>query len=184
MLKVTFRAAAMVIIVSTGILASPTIVNTPSDSEAYVKEASIFIKQKDQPVFIVAKIKAQEDNRAKRLAKFLKSRGSPMASEADSLVKIADKYGLDWRLLPAIAGVESIWGTLIPGGSYNPYGWNNGSFYFKNWTAASDHVASQIKSRWGYVGEITPWKIGPFYAANPKWASEVNFYMTLIGNYK
>ncbi|HEX7456727.1 MAG TPA: hypothetical protein VF303_04715 [Candidatus Nanoarchaeia archaeon] len=184
MLKTILRAAVMVITASIGILASPTIVTQPNNSEAYVKEASIFVDQKDQPDFIIAEIKAEKDDRSKRLAEFLSSRGSPMASEANSLVKIADKYDLDWKLLPAIAGVESIWGTCVPTGSYNPYGWNNGSFYFGNWTAASEYVLNQIKSRWSYMGEITPWKIGPYYAGNPNWASEVNLYMTLIDNYK
>jgi hypothetical protein len=184
MLKAILRASAMVIISLSALLASPTISNQFEELEAYDTQASIFDGQKSQPSTIVAQIKAQKDNRAARLAKFLESRGSPIAGDAASLVQTADKYNLDWKLLPAIAGVESTFGTAIPASSYNPYGWNNGHFYFKGWAAASDYVAKEIQTRWGSSGEITPWKIGPGYAASPTWASRVSSYMRVIASYQ
>jgi hypothetical protein len=184
MLKTTLRASAMVIIVTFGLLTSPTFIKQPISSEAYfVNQAVSFDIPKSDPNIITTEIKAKKDDRAERLAKFLRSQNSPMARDAKSLVKTADKYDLDWKLLPAIAGVESTYGIFIPTGSYNPYGWNNGSFYFENWAVSSDYVAKQIKVRWGYMGTATPWKIGPSYAANPNWASRVSFNMFFIENY-
>ena len=183
MLKAIFRVSAMVIISLSALLASPTIPNRSEDLEAY-EQASNFVGQKDYPITIVGGVKAEEDNRAAVLAKFFESKGSPMAADAAAMVEIADKHDLDWKLLPAIAGVESTFGTAVPASSYNPYGWNNGHFYFKNWAAASDYVAKEIQTRWGASGEITPWKIGPGYAASPTWASRVTSYMRVIASYQ
>jgi len=184
MLKAILRASAMVTISLAALLASPTISNRSEELEAYDTQASVFVGQKNQPTQIVAQIKAKNDDRAERLAKFLESQGSPMTADAASLVEIADKYDLDWKILPAIAGVESTFGAAIPSGSYNPYGWNNGNFRFKDWETASDYVAKEIKTRWGTNGEITPWKMGPGYAASPTWASRVSSYMRLIAAYR
>ena len=129
-------------------------------------------------------IKAQEDNRKEKLEKFLSAQGSPLASEASNYIDVADRYNLDWRLLPAISGVESQFGRMVPGGSYNPYGWNNGNAYFGNWTESSEFVASNIKSRWGSFGKITPWNIGPYYAASKTWSVRVNNWMNVIGQYE
>ena len=186
MLKIFSRAAAMVIMVTAAILTSPTIIQKPQNLAAYQERAIITSGEKltVSPNQIVVSVVGKRDDRANRLSKFLASRGSPLQSDAANLVVIADRYDLDWRLLPAITGVESTYGLAVPAGSYNPYGWNNGGAYFKNWASASDYVASQIKGRWGNLGKITPWKIGPAYAANPNWAARVNSYMTLIGNYQ
>ena len=185
MLKTFIRASVMVMIVSFGLLTSPTIIKQPISSKAYfVNQAARFDIPKSDPNIITTEIRAKKDDRAERLAKFLRSQNSPMADDARSLVKTADKYDLDWKLLPAIAGVESTYGIFVPTGSYNPFGWNNGSFYFENWAVSSDYVAKQIKVRWGYMGTATPWKIGPSYAANPNWASRVSFNMSFIDNYR
>lgn len=182
----------MAMLVTSALLASPTVTNppagragSPKNLAAYKERASVTSGENGQSKnSLITKINAKSDNRAARLEKFLRSQGSPMAPAAQDLVKIADQYGLDYKLLPAIAGVESTYGLTIPTGSYNPYGWSNGNFYFGSWVAASSYVSSQINQRWGYMGKITPWKIGPYYAANPTWPSHVQRYMTLISNFK
>jgi len=107
-----------------------------------------------------------------------------MTADAASFIKIADANGLDWRLLPAIAGVESTFGRFTPSGSHNAYGWHNGNYYFKSWSAASEYVAKGIKQKWGSMGEITAWKIGPYYAENPHWAARVDSFMRTIGSFQ
>ena len=183
MLKVFLRATAMVIIVLATVLASPTIAKQNEHSEASSETASNLATQKDKPGSIKTTIKAQKDKRALRLAKFFRAKKSPFTPYAADFVKIADKYDLDWRLLPAISYLESQAGLLVPTGSYNPYGWNNGNFRFKSWVAATNYVAREIVARWSYLGEIDPWKIGKFYAASPTWSSRVSLYMAQIGSY-
>jgi hypothetical protein len=184
MLNIPIRASAMVPLAATVLLTSPTFSSQNSNLEAYELQASNFATSKVDFILIKVGVRAKADNRAQRLRQFLKSQGSPMTNSADKLVNIADKYGLDWKLLPAIAGVESTWGSFVPAGSYNAYGWHNGNFYFSSWSSASDNVASGILAKWGSVGQITPWKIGPYYAENPDWASRVDYYMRAIGDFK
>ncbi|OGY22272.1 MAG: hypothetical protein A2126_03520 [Candidatus Woykebacteria bacterium GWB1_45_5] len=184
MLKAFSRVSAIVLIAITALLASPTIAKQNDELEAYELKASNFVGPNKNTTVIVATIKASRDDRAERLESFLQSQGSPLAPYSADLVKISDIYRLDWRLLPAITGVESTFGNAVPGRSYNPYGWNNGHAYFKDWVSASDFVAKEITVRWGVGETITPWKIGPSYAASPTWASRVNSYMKVIGQYQ
>lgn len=182
MLKLLLRVSAIVVVVFSFFLTSPTISYQNQAAKAF--EGKVYSSfELNDPNTIVVTLKAEKDNRAKRLKGFLVSQGSPLAPYADNFVRISDKYDLDWRFLPAIAGVESTFGQAVPYGSYNPYGWNNGKHYFKNWVVATDFVASQIDNRWGYMGRVTPWKIGSYYASSPTWASKVSNYMTIIGNY-
>jgi hypothetical protein len=183
MLKAVYRVSAMTIIAVSTLLVSPTISKQNDRLEAYELTASNFVGRKESIAVIKTTLEARNDDRAERLGKFLQSQGSPMASNATDLVNIADKYGLDWRLLPAIAGVESTYARVVPSGSYNPYGWSNGRYCFQNWVVASDYVASQIRNLWG-SGEITPWGIGPSYAASPTWAARVSSNMRVIGQYQ
>ena len=63
------------------------------------------------------------DMRATALERVFEKYHSPLAGYADSYVSIADKYEIDWKLLPAIAGLESSFGKAQLAGSYNSYGW-------------------------------------------------------------
>lgn len=177
MLKHITRVVILTITVLAVLVVNPTISNY-SQINSQKEESSPNIEAR-KPTFI-AKITAKKDDRAQILKKFLKSRNSPMTEDAEKLVAIADKYNLNWKLLPAIAGVESQYGQVIPLGSYNPYGWNNGATYFKDWSQATEVVASGIRTRYLPSGEVTPYKIGPTYAANPAWANHVANYMRQI----
>jgi len=183
MLNIPIRVSAMVILVVSGLMASPTFSSRSYTLEAYETKVLDSVTNFSSTT-IDAAIVASSDNRSIRLRKFLRDQGSPMQNSADELVKIADKHGLDWKMLPAIAGVESTFGQFIPSGSFNAYGWHNGRYYFSSWTDASTQVAAGINDKWGHLGRINPWKIGPSYAENPAWASRVVHYMNIIGNSK
>jgi hypothetical protein len=171
---------AMALTLVSVLVASPTISQGSDEPISASQSEGILSKQSKPKLAFEASVKAKEDDRGKILKNFLEAKGSPMAKDAEELVKIADKYEIDWKLLPAIAGVESHYGQLVPAGSYNPYGWNNGSAYFEGWADASEHVASGIRTRYAQTGEVTPYGIGPSYAANPLWAAHVNNYMHQI----
>jgi hypothetical protein len=63
------------------------------------------------------------DSRSIALKEFLIDYNSPMYPYADTFISEADKYGLDWRLVVSISGVESAFGNLIPYKSNNACGW-------------------------------------------------------------
>ena len=128
---------------------------------------------------------AEADPRVVRLQEYLESKDSPMANDADTFVEVADKYKLDWRFLPAIAGMESSFGNRIPEGSYNPFGWGGSNlFYFDSWEDAIETVGERLYVRVvSKYGTPTPESLGPSYCPpNYKnWIKGVNFFMEEIG---
>src|SRR3972149_11598763 len=136
MWNILIRVFALVFITISAILTSPTILNSKQEPQAYEGEVASDVQKKNTLATIVT-IKAKKDDRKQRRETYLTSNGSPLAPYSREFIRIADKYGLDWKLLPAIAGVESTFGRFIPFGSYNAYGWHNGKYYFNSWTSAS-----------------------------------------------
>jgi hypothetical protein len=63
-----------------------------------------------------------EDKRTKILKDFFDKNKSPLASSSAYFIEIADEYGLDWTLMPAITGMESNFGRAMPRGTNNPFG--------------------------------------------------------------
>jgi hypothetical protein len=108
----------------------------------------------------------QGDKRVVALLLFLQKYSSPMAtpSVAQAFIDHADKngFGDKWEILPAIAGIESAFGRLIPRTadklSYNAWGWSGGSkygrwSYFDSWEDAVAKVSAGLAkgySRTGY----------------------------------
>jgi hypothetical protein len=125
-----------------------------------------------------------EDKRIVRLESFLVSKNSPLASYAREFVFSADRFGFDWRLLPAITGVESSFGRAIPSGSYNAYGWGNGRIYFSSWPESIEVVSQALFENYYQKGLDTPEKIGPVWAPpSPDWASKVRVVMNWIDQF-
>src|SRR5690348_2794535 len=57
---------------------------------------------------------SNDDERVTRLQAFLQTYNSPLADDAKTFVAQADRNNLDWKLVAAIAGVESTFGKEIP----------------------------------------------------------------------
>ncbi len=133
------------------------------------------------------------DPRVVALNKFLYDYHSPMTNNAETFIKEADKYGLDWRLLPSISGVESAFGNLIPAGTHNGWGWRGingndaGWSIFASWDDAIIHITQRLAL--GYGTDLTPYDIEPTYcppcAANPAhaWANGVQRFMIQLQYY-
>ena len=121
------------------------------------------------------------DSRVKILKAYLEQYNSPLANHASTFIQAADKYNLDWRLVPAISGVESTFGQAIPSDSYNGWGWGvygDNVIRFTSWDDAINTISQGLRER--YLGNSPvsdPYAIGPTYAASPTWASRVDFFM-------
>ena len=121
------------------------------------------------------------DPRVKKLENYLNELNSPLASYAPTFIKAADKNELDWKLVPAITGVESTFGKNIPASSFNAYGWANGAYAFESWDQSINHVSRVLKEKYVDRGLDTPNKMGPVYAPpSSTWAGKVNFFMNQI----
>ncbi len=123
----------------------------------------------------------QKDERVEKLAFFLAGHNSPLSQFADCFVEAADKYGLDWKLLAAISGIESTFGKRIPANSFNAYGWGNGQIHFESWQQSIDHVSRILAEKYVAKGLDTPDKMAPIYAPpSDSWAGKVNYFMEKI----
>lgn len=119
---------------------------------------------------------------------YLSRHGSPMAKYADILVEEADKNDQDWRIITAIAGVESAFGTITPYQSYNAWGWRGGPggdfSKFKDWPSAIAYVTRQFTK--GYGINPDPYAIESTYCPpcgrNPQhaWAQGVTRFKNEI----
>ena len=125
------------------------------------------------------------DPRVAVLQDYLETHNSPLAPYASHFIERADYYGLpDWRLVPAITGVESTFGKAIPKNSYNAYGWANGAYSFDSWEESIDHVTRTLKTKYFDRGANTVEKIGRIYAPPSKtWAGNVHFFMDKISEF-
>lgn len=172
MLKFISRTFALIAIALFILALSPTISNKADGKNVVARPQTLVSKIPSVDVMVVAVV-AAKDNRAEKLAAYFEAKGSPFTPYSKNFVAVADKYDLDWTLLPAIANLESQLGIQIPGNSYNPYGWNNGKFYFQSWADANEIVANALRTRYAPTGEVTSFRIGKMYAASPTWATRV-----------
>ena len=109
---------------------------------------------------ITENIKSEKDNRAEKLKKYLESKNSPYSDKAQFFVKTADKYQIEYTVLPAISGIESSFGLHLVGNSHNPFGWGGGYIYYDSWEDCIESVAKGIATH--YPSDI-PEEIGPIY---------------------
>lgn len=128
----------------------------------------------------------ENDFRVKKLHKFLLSVKSPLATYAPTFVQKADEYGVpDWKLVPAISGVESTFGKQMPLNSCNAYGWANGAYIFKSCEEGIDIVTKALKLKYIDRGLDTPQKISPVYAPpSTTWGWKVEYFMQQIDAHK
>lgn len=132
------------------------------------------------------------EGRALLLEEYLAWQKSPMAAEAKTFIKVADKYNLDWRLLPAIAGKESNFGKKVPLGSFNPFGWaiyGNTTKKFNSWGEGIERVGRGLREDYFNKGYDTLEKIESIYAppSPPKghpWLIGIEYFLWEIENYK
>jgi len=121
-----------------------------------------------------------KDSRVMALEKVFAKYNSPLVPLAQTYVDTADKYGIDWKLLPAISGLESSFGVYLMPNSHNAYGWGGGYIYFNSWEEGIDKINATLKSNYYGRGANTVWTIGPIYAESPTWAVRVNSFMEQI----
>lgn len=123
-----------------------------------------------------------EEARTETVRQFFARYDSPLEPHADDIISAADKYDLDYRLLPAIAMQESnlckksrpeafnCWGFGIYGGKY---------LHFDNYEHAIETVSKTLATKYKSRGLITPEQIVTMYTPsdNGKWVNGVTHFM-------
>lgn len=126
-----------------------------------------------------------EDARPAIVANFLERHNSPLQPYdhyGKVLVEIADRYGIDFRLLPAIAMQESNLCKAIPPGSNNCLGFGvheRGTLGFQKYEDGFERAAKELKKYYIDIGLTTPEQIMTKYtpSSNGSWANSVNQWM-------
>jgi len=78
------------------------------------------------------------DTRAARIDAYYAKRNMPLEGYGEKFVEVADKYDLDWRLLPAIGVRESSGGKRLM--NNNPFGWGSARIPFEDFNEAIEVV--------------------------------------------
>ena len=128
------------------------------------------------------KIEYAQIDRVEILQKFFRKYNSPLETSAETFVEVADKYGLDYRWLPAIAGVESTFAKFYIRENYNPFGWGGGLIKFESFDEAIERVGKGLHDGYLAKGADTIDRIAPIY--NPpypqNWSKNVNYFVNQI----
>ena len=196
LLFIWFPSIALSLVV-TGLLLDQ--LGTPQPSSEMAKlpapTGSLFAAAPPRSQVLGDSIIANRDQRVQILTNYLKSQGSPLASHAGTFITVADKYNLDWRLLPAIAGKESTFGLYIPDGSYNAWGWGiptgaTSGKGFKSWDDGIETVGWGLRHKYFNQGLDTLSEIEAVYTPpsaaqkSHPWMNGVNEFMLEIEHYQ
>lgn len=125
------------------------------------------------------------DGRAKIIENFFSGYKSPLYAYSSSFVEVADKYQLDWRMLPSIAMQESNGGKRVIKNSFNPFGYGiYGGLVvkFQSWDEAIERVGRALRDDYLNRGLKTPTQImakytPPSLAKDGAWAKGVSSFM-------
>lgn len=149
-------------------------------------QAQIFNAPNAQIIEIEAK---PIDKRAQVLKNYLAKHKSPLENSAQDFIDAADQYGIDWKLVVSISGVESTFGKRIPGGhdplytSYNGWGWGvygDNVLKFKSWREAIFTISKGLKENYVDKGYTEPISMNRKYAASQTWGVRVVYFMNEI----
>lgn len=104
-----------------------------------------------------------KDSRLIRLQQFFQRYNCPIRRLAPSFLRASDSNGIDWRLLPSLALVES--GCGKESVRNNIFGWGNGSIPFRSVEHGIQIVADRLANGEYYRGKSTRQKL---YTYNPR----------------
>lgn len=128
------------------------------------------------------------DGRAKIIEDFFNKHKAPLSAHGNTFIQVADKYQLDWRLLPSISMQESNGGKRVIKDSFNPFGYGiYGSkvIRFRSWDEAiervgralrEDYLNRELKTPYQIMTKYTP----PSLAKDGAWAKGVSTFIEEI----
>jgi hypothetical protein len=126
-----------------------------------------------------------KDARIEMVRQFFARYKSPLEPFASNVVEDADKYSLDFRLVPSIAMQESNLCKKIITDSYNCWGfgiYGKKITRFESFPEAIETVTKTLSQNYIAGGLNTPEEIMKKYtpSSNGSWANNVNYYMDLL----
>ena len=123
---------------------------------------------------VVVSVDDVREQRAESIDTYFKERSMPLEGTGMTFVLVAEKYGLDWSLLPAIAVRESSGGKAACGN--NPFGW--GSCKLHNFKSYPDAIEALGKNLGGANA-----KTARYYAGNDTAEKLYHYNGTVVPTY-
>lgn len=137
-----------------------------------------------QQPYLVSSDYKSKDTRVVALERYLTAKKSPLVAASKDFVETADAYSLDWRLLPAIAGVESTFETRGNTSDYNPFDYmcRSRPCRFDSFGQAINKVAKTIARGRAYArfqkeGSTLELARVYNYVTPEDWADKVEYFM-------
>lgn len=132
-------------------------------------------------IFFSASI-SESDGRVEKIRQFLQKYRSPLEPYAQDIINAAEEYGLDYRLVPAIAMQESNLCLKIPEESNNCWGFGiyGGKIHkFVDYKEGIYSVSKTLGIIYKDKGLVTPEQIMTRWtpSSNGSWAFSVNHFM-------
>lgn len=124
----------------------------------------------------------QKDGRVENIRQFFARYNSPLEPYAQNIVDAAEKYDIDYRLVPSIAMQESNLCKKMPKDSYNCWGYGiyGGKVTrFDNYPQAIEIITKGLAKNYKGKGLETPQEIVNKYTPsdNGKWVNGVTHFM-------
>ena len=124
-----------------------------------------------------AQIRSNEDPRILSLRRFFQRNNSPAQHLSDVFIREADNNGLDWRLLPGLALIESGGGKHCQ--KFNLFGWMNGRASFESFTDGIRQVAWHLSNSRYYKNKSVD-RMLLTYNKDPQYRVRVRSAMRMI----
>jgi hypothetical protein len=130
------------------------------------------------------------DSRAVKIDAYFAKNNLPLTGYGYAFVETADKYDLDYRLLPAIAMRESTGGKFAcPNDKTNVFGWASCKKTFESYEHSIDsvgaHLSGNIKSTSGYYKtKSIPAKLKRYNSVIPSYTADIYSIMDRIEGMK
>ena len=123
----------------------------------------------------------REDPRTTKLGDFFRRYSCPAGKYTQVFLEAADRYALDWRLLPSISYIESTCGKAARNNNF--FGWDSGRASFPSPAAAIHEVARRITQSARYRNKNLD-GILTVYNPRAEWAQKVKSAMRLIADFE
>ncbi len=147
-----------------------------------VNDSQIFAALPDESPSTSIKF-ISSDARGDILKQYLSQYDSPLLPYAYFIVNVADEYGIDFRLITAIARQESNLCKFIPENTYNCWGWgihSRGTLGFSSYEEGIRTVSEGLARDYIGKGYTDPNEIMKKYTplSNGSWANAVNQFIS------
>ena len=126
------------------------------------------------------------DVRTEKIDQYFKSNNMPLAGYGQKMVEVADKNDIDWRLIPALAVIESTGGKYAcKSVDFSPFGWGSCKIGFKSYDQAIEVLGTNLggnnpKTKHHYDGKDTKGILAKYNSVIPDYTAKIMKVMDAI----